>query len=30
MQSRADVIAALEDAALEVPRKGKSYVTALT
>ena len=27
VQSRADVVAALEDAGLEVPRKGKSYVT---
>ena len=27
VRSRADVVAALEDAGLEVPRKGKSYVT---
>ena len=28
VQSRADVVAALEDAGLEVPRQGKGYVTA--
>ena len=27
MQSRADVVAALEEARLEVPRQGKSYLT---
>ena len=28
MQSHADVIAALENAGLELPRQGKNYVTA--
>ena len=28
MRSRADVVAALKEAGLEVPRQGKSYVTA--